>query len=41
MYLPAPFAESCPEELQRIMREHPLAMLVTQRPDGLEADHLP
>ena len=41
MYLPAPFAESCLEELQRIMREHPLAMLVTQRPDGLEADHLP
>lgn len=41
MYLPAPFAESCPEELQRIMRAHPLAMLVTQRPDGLEADHLP
>lgn len=41
MYLPAPFAESCPEELQRIMHAHPLAMLVTQRPDGLEADHLP
>ncbi|MFC4623385.1 FMN-binding negative transcriptional regulator [Comamonas nitrativorans] len=41
MYLPAPFAESRPEELQRIMRDHPLAMLVTQRPDGLEADHLP
>lgn len=41
MYLPAPFAESRPEELHRLMAAHPLGMLVTQRPDGLEADHLP
>ncbi|MBN8726093.1 MAG: FMN-binding negative transcriptional regulator [Xanthomonadales bacterium] len=41
MYLPPLFAESRPEELHRIVREHPFAMLVTQRPSCLEADHLP
>ncbi|VUZ27671.1 Protease synthase and sporulation protein PAI 2 [uncultured Comamonas sp.] len=41
MYLPAPFAEFRPEELHRLMAAHPLGMLVTQQPDGLEADHLP
>lgn len=41
MYVPAHFAERRPEELQRILREHPLGMLVTHGPDGLDANHLP
>src|SRR5690606_31266618 len=41
MYLPPLFAESRPEELHRILREHPLGMLVTQGSEGFEADHLP
>lgn len=41
MYLPEKFAESRPEELFRLMREHPLGMLVTHTSSGLEADHLP
>lgn len=41
MYLPAHFAETRPEELQRIIREHPLGMLVTHGSHGLDADHIP
>lgn len=41
MYIPAHFAETRPEELGRIIREHPLGMLVTQGSAGLDADHLP
>ncbi len=41
MYLPAHFAETRPEELARIMCEHPLGMLVTHSSDGLDADHIP
>lgn len=41
MYLPELFAESRPEELQRILRAHPLGMLVTHTAAGLEANHLP
>jgi len=41
MYVPALFVETRPEELHRIMREHSLGMLITQRPTGLEAEHLP
>lgn len=41
MYLPAQFAESRPEELFRLIREHPLGMLVTHTSSGLEAHHLP
>lgn len=41
MYLPAHFAETRPEELQRIIREHPLGMLVTHGSQGLDADHIP
>ena len=41
MYTPAHFAETRPAELQRIIRDHPLGMLVTQGPDGLDADHVP
>jgi len=40
MYIPPHFAETRPEQLQRIIREHPLGMLVTQA-QGLDADHLP
>lgn len=41
MYIPAQFAENRPEELVRIIREHPLGILVTHGNDGLDADHLP
>lgn len=41
MYIPAHFAQTRPEELRRIMREHPLGMLVTHGNAGLDADHLP
>lgn len=41
MYLPSLFAESRPEELHRIIREHPLGMLVTHAAGSLEANHLP
>jgi transcriptional regulator len=41
MYIPAHFAETRPEELGRIIREHPLGMLVTQGSTGLDADHIP
>lgn len=41
MYLPAHFAETRPEELLRIIREHPLGMLVTPGEAGMDADHIP
>ena len=41
MYIPAHFAEARTEELHRIMRAHPLGMLVTHGSDGLDADHIP
>ena len=41
MYMPQHFAETRPEVIHRIIREHPLGMLVTQGPDGLDADHIP
>ncbi len=41
MYIPAHFAETRPEELHRIIREHPLGMLVTHGDTGLDADHIP
>jgi transcriptional regulator len=41
MYIPAKFAETRPEELQRIIRAHPLGILVTQGSAGLDADHIP
>jgi len=41
MYLPPHFAEAGPEELHRIVRDHPLGMLVRHTAAGLEADHLP
>lgn len=41
MYIPAHFSETRPEELERIIRAHPLGMLVTHGDAGLDADHLP
>lgn len=41
MYVPTHFAETRPVELHRLIREHPLGMLVTHGPHGLDADHLP
>ena len=41
MYIPAHFAVTDPAALQRIIREHPLGMLVRQGADGLDADHVP
>ena len=41
MYLPPHFAQPETEELQRLMRAHPLGALVTQVDGALDADHLP
>lgn len=41
MYLPPHFAQPAPEHLQRIIQSHPLGVLVTSGPDGLDADHVP
>jgi transcriptional regulator len=41
MDLPAAFALTDPQELHRILREHPLGTLVTHGPQGLDADHIP
>lgn len=41
MYLPEHFSEPRHSELQRILREHPLGMLVTHMRDGLDANHIP
>ncbi len=41
MYIPSHFAVSRPEQLHRVIREHPLGALITQGAAGLDADHLP
>lgn len=41
MYLPAHFAQHDTSKLHALMREHPLATLVTVGPDGPTADHVP
>lgn len=41
MYVSPHFAESRPEELHRVIREHPLGVLVTHGAAGLDADHIP
>lgn len=41
MYLPEPFAETNILELQRVVREHPLGILVTHTRNGLDANHIP
>ena len=40
MYIPPHFAQTQPEH-HRIMRTHPLGVLVTSGPEGLDADHIP
>jgi transcriptional regulator len=41
MYTPAHFAQTEPAQLQRIIHGHPLGVLVTSGPGGLDADHIP
>jgi transcriptional regulator len=41
MYVPSHFEETRTEVLHQLVRDHPLAVLVTHTPDGLEANHLP
>lgn len=41
MYIPPHFAVDDPAALHRIIRAHPLGMLVRAGTDGLDADHLP
>jgi transcriptional regulator len=41
MYLPKHFAVNDLPTLHSLMREHPLATVVTQEADGLNANHLP
>lgn len=41
MYVPAHFEVPNVEELHRLMREHPLAVLVTNGSSGLDANHIP
>jgi transcriptional regulator len=41
MYIPPHFAQPDPTELQRVIREHPLGMLVTHGDAGLDANHIP
>ena len=41
MYIPAHFAETRSEELARIVRAHPLGIMVTQANGTLDADHIP
>jgi transcriptional regulator len=41
MYIPPHFAVADPAALHRILREHPLGMLVRHGEDGLDADHVP
>ena len=41
MYIPEHFAESRPDVLHRLMRNHPFATLVTQSGGRLDANHVP
>jgi len=41
MYIPTHFAVPDPAALYRIIRAHPLGMLVRQSSDGFDADHIP
>lgn len=41
MYIPEHFVETRPAELARIIRDHPLGVLVTQDSGGLDANHIP
>ncbi|HYF60757.1 MAG TPA: FMN-binding negative transcriptional regulator [Burkholderiaceae bacterium] len=41
MYVPTHFAMTDRDAMHRVIREHPLGMLVVQGPEGLDANHLP
>lgn len=41
MYNPSCFQLTDTQSLHRILREYPLGVLITQGPDGLDANHLP
>jgi transcriptional regulator len=41
MYLPAHFAESRPEVLQRLVQDHPFGLLVTQDANAIVANSIP
>lgn len=41
MYIPDHFSIQSPEALHHIIRTHPLGALVTQGPQGLDANHIP
>lgn len=41
MYQPNAFREERPEVMQALMRDHPLATLVTSATGALSADHIP
>lgn len=41
MYIPQHFAQLQPEQLHRVIRTHPLGVLVTSGAGGLDADHIP
>ena len=41
MYTPAHFAINDPQAMHRLIRTHPLGILVTQTADGLDANHIP
>jgi len=41
MYIPSHFNEPRPEALHALIKRHPLGVLVTQGPNGLDANHVP
>lgn len=41
MYLPPHFAQDDPEAISAMIAEHPLGVLVTMGPEGLDANHIP
>jgi len=41
MYIPPHFAIKDTDALHRIIETHPLGVLVTQSPNGLDANHIP
>ncbi|WP_179713924.1 FMN-binding negative transcriptional regulator [Paraburkholderia bryophila] len=41
MYMPAHFEENRPEVLHRLIGEQPLGALITNGPNGLDANHVP
>ena len=41
MYMPSHFAETRTEVMHQLVRDHPLAVLVTHTAEGLDANHVP